>query len=249
MARTYSILKLKGRLDGMVFYKNAEGHQVRAIGGISRERIMNDANFVRTRENMQEFGNINRSGKLIRDSMNEFLRRAKDMRAGSRLVSVLAKVKNLDSVSARGERTFANGIATATGKALLMGFDFNKYALLQMILKKEFELDTVAGGLTIPNFKPRTHLTIPEFATHVNIGLACVKLDAGNRAWETVYSFPAPLLIDDTEQTLMVTLPSLPAGTGVKMFYVLIEFFQEVNGELYELRSGQMNALKITHIE
>lgn len=248
MAREYSILKLRGRLDGMIFYKNAEGHQVRTIGGIARERIMNDANFVRTRENMQEFGNINRAGKLIRDSIGVFLRRARDLRTGSRLVSVLAKIKNLDGESVRGQRTFAKGFSTAEGKALLVGFDFNKHAPLDMILKKDFELDSVAGDLTIPNFKPRTHLTTPDFATHVNIGLACVRLDAEHQAWETVYSVSAPILTEDTEQTLRVTLPSLPAGTGVKMFYLLTEFFQEVNGELYELKSDQMNALKLVEI-
>lgn len=248
MAREYSILKLKGRLDGMIFYKNAEGHQVRAIGGIARERIMNDANFVRTRENMQEFGNINKAGKLIRDSIGANLRRARDLRTGSRLVSVLAKVKNLDATSVRGQRSFAKGFATAEGKALLVGFDFNKHAPLNMILKKAFELDTVAGGLTIPNFKPRTHLTVPEFATHVNIGLACVRLDGERLAWETVYSAYPPILTDDTEQTVTVTLPSLPAGTGVKMFYVLVEFFQEINGELYALNGDNMNALKLVEI-
>lgn len=249
MARTHSILKLKGRLDGMVFYENSEGYQVRARGGISRERIMNDANFVRTRENMKEFGNINSAGKLIRNSVNDFLRRAKDMRAGSRLVSVLAKVKNLDSVSARGQRTFANGIATAAGKDLLMGFDFNKYAPLQMILKKDLLLDPVAGSMSITDFKPSSDLAMPEFATHVNFGLACVSLDAENDASETLYTTPAALPINGDVADLTVTLNALPASAGVKMFYVLVEFFQEVNGELYELRSGQMNALRVVHIE
>ncbi|WP_277111551.1 hypothetical protein [Chryseobacterium taklimakanense] len=53
---------------------------------------------------MNEFGNINKAGKLIRASIGAFLNRAKDMRASSRLVSVAAQVKNLDVTSARGQR-------------------------------------------------------------------------------------------------------------------------------------------------
>lgn len=52
MAQEKSILKLKGMLDGMSFYKNQEGYHVRAKGGIEKERIMNDANFERTRETL-----------------------------------------------------------------------------------------------------------------------------------------------------------------------------------------------------
>ena len=249
MAKENSILKLKGRLGDLVFYQNSEGHQVRTLGGISRERIMNDANFIRTRENMNEFGNINRAGKLIRNSINEFLRQAKDMRAGSRLVSLTAKVKNMDTVSPRGERTFANGFATPAGQEVLVGFDFNKYAPLRQILHRDFELDAVLGSLSIAGFKPRTHLTVPEFATHVNIGLAWVSLEAENHTSQTVYSDDAPVVINDVAQDVTVTLDTLPAAAGVKMFYVLVEFFQEVNGELYELKSDHMNALKIVHIE
>jgi hypothetical protein len=87
MAQEKSILKLKGMLDGMSFYKNQEGYHVRAKGGIEKERIMNDANFERTRENMNEFANINTAGKLLRNSISVFMNRAKDMRTGSRLVA------------------------------------------------------------------------------------------------------------------------------------------------------------------
>ena len=58
MARESSILKLKGQLDGMSFTKTQEVSST-CKGGIERERILNDANFERTRENMNEFGNIN----------------------------------------------------------------------------------------------------------------------------------------------------------------------------------------------
>ncbi|MGZ8526952.1 MAG: hypothetical protein ACXWVV_05130, partial [Kaistella sp.] len=206
MAKESSILKLKGVLDGMSFYKNSEGHYVRAKGGIEKERILNDANFARTRENMNEFANINGAGKLIRNSVSEYLRRAKDMRTSSRLVGTVAKIKNLDAVSLRGQRTFANGFSTVEGKALLTGYDFNKYAPLQMILKKDLLLDPVAGSMSITDFKPSSDLAVPEFATHVNFGLACVSLNAENGAAETLYTTPAALPINGDVADLTVTL-------------------------------------------
>ena len=80
MAREMSILKLRGKLDGMSFYKNSEGHFVRAKGGVERNRIMNDPNYERTRENMSEFGTIASSGKLLRNSISILMNRAKDTR-------------------------------------------------------------------------------------------------------------------------------------------------------------------------
>ena len=111
-----SILKLKGQLDGRSFYRNSEVYYVRAKGGIERDRIMKDRNFERTRENRSEFANINKAGKLVRDSIGLFMNRARNMRTGSRLVSLIPKVKNLDETSARGERTFALSLSQPAQK-------------------------------------------------------------------------------------------------------------------------------------
>jgi hypothetical protein len=56
MARQASFLKMKGTLGGLTFYKSRDGHLIREKGGIERQRILNDPQFIRTRENMAEFG-------------------------------------------------------------------------------------------------------------------------------------------------------------------------------------------------
>jgi len=48
-------------------------------------------------------------------------------------------------VSDRGQRKFTIGIETPEGKALLEGFEFNKYAPLSTILKPAYEVDTDTG--------------------------------------------------------------------------------------------------------
>ena len=56
MAVNNSFLKLKGGLGGLSFYEAGGENRVREKGGIDRDRIMNDPDFKRTRENMSEFG-------------------------------------------------------------------------------------------------------------------------------------------------------------------------------------------------
>lgn len=51
MAKLKGILKIEGTLDELTFYKTQDGHLVKTKGGVSAERIANDPNFQRTREN------------------------------------------------------------------------------------------------------------------------------------------------------------------------------------------------------
>lgn len=248
MARESSILKLKGQLDGMSFYKTQEGYQVRAKGGIERERILNDANFERTRENMNEFGNINSAGKLIRNSIGVFLNRAKDMRTSSRLVSVVAQVKNLDVVSDRGQRSFAVGIESPDAKILLEGFEFNKNAPLSSILKQEYAIDTEVGSVSIPQFYPKEHLMIPEYATHVRFSFACAVIDAVTLTSKVKFAEQQMISVDAEMADVELTLDALPDLEGVKMFYILLEYFQDINGKLYPLKSGAYNALRLVSV-
>ena len=68
MARQSSLIKINGTLEDLTFFKSADGHMVRMKGGVSGDRIKNDPAFARTRETMQEFGEMGRTGKLIRTS-------------------------------------------------------------------------------------------------------------------------------------------------------------------------------------
>lgn len=63
MARQKGIIKLKGTLGGITFYKTSlDGHLAREKGGIEAERIANDLAFQRTRENNSEFGREGAAG-------------------------------------------------------------------------------------------------------------------------------------------------------------------------------------------
>jgi hypothetical protein len=56
MAKTSGIIKIEGTVEDLTFYKKDGRNFVRRKGGVSKERIENDPNYVRTRENNSEFG-------------------------------------------------------------------------------------------------------------------------------------------------------------------------------------------------
>ncbi len=245
MAKNKSILKFEGTLDGMTFYKSTDGHLVRTKGGVSKSRIMSDPAYIRTRENMNEFSSVAQSGKLLRNSLGSLLRRGKDPRTSSRLMGLLSKVKNLDASSARGLRVVSEGIASAEGKTLLQGFDFNKRAHLSQVLLTAFDLDTTTGTLEIADFIPNEHIHKPEGATHVSFTNASMNIDFNTNIYDLQLSPVENILLDMTSSTVSLTPAAVPSGTGNMLYLLLVEFFQEVNGVQYSLRNGAFNVLHL----
>jgi hypothetical protein len=78
MARQKGIIKLKGTIGDITFYKTQDGHLAREKGGIDASRIASDPAFQRTRENGSEFGRAGKAGKILRTALrpafNQFCR-------------------------------------------------------------------------------------------------------------------------------------------------------------------------------
>lgn len=66
MAKQNGFLKVEGTLGDISFYKSKDRFLIRAKGGVSKERIMSDPAFKRTRENGTEFGMVAAANKLLR---------------------------------------------------------------------------------------------------------------------------------------------------------------------------------------
>ena len=54
--------------------------------------------------------------------------------------------------------------------------------------------------------------------------------------------------VDAEMADVELTLDALPDLEGVKMFYILLEYFQDINGKLYPLKSGAYNALRLVRV-
>jgi hypothetical protein len=137
MARQNGLIKIKGTLDNVSFYKTKDGDLARMKTSVDGKRIANDPAFVRTRENGAEFGSSAKAGKLTRDNLRPISMNATDGRVVARMTKIMTDIKNLDTTSVRGQRNVGVAMATAQAKALLKGFEFNNDAMLSsMLLRK-----------------------------------------------------------------------------------------------------------------
>jgi hypothetical protein len=248
MAKLNGILKIEGTLQDMTFYKTQDGHLVKTKSGVSGDRIANDPAFARTRENGSEFGSAASAGKLLRDSVRTMVSTASDNRVTARVTQTMTQIKNLDTTSMRGERTVDVGIATAEGKALLKGFNFNDKAILGAILYKPYSVNTSTGVISIADLVPINDIAAPTGATHVSVKGAFAIVDFAAGTSDVGYTNIQNLAIDGTSTSVTLTPASVPSGSGIKLFLLQVEFFQEVNAVQYSLNNGAYNGLAIVEI-
>lgn len=249
MARLKSLLKIEGTLDGMTFYKKADGqYYVRTKGGVKKDRIANDPAFARTRENNLEFKEVAQSNKQLRRAMVASLTNVKDRTKTSRLTSLLFKVKNFDATSGRGERKVSLGIQQTGGKELLKGFDFNKNAPLDTVLLQNYVVNTTSKEISLSEFTPNIMLANPKGATHVRLTAYHANYNFTSFESELAVSNIETLAIDTTSSDLTFSFATPATGSGTEFFLLKVEFLQELNGQLYQLNNGTFNALKLVAI-
>ena len=249
MASQTGLIKIKGTLDNVNFYKTKDGDLARMKTSVDGDRIKNDPAFERTRENNVEFGNSATSGKIMRDAVRIMALNAADGRVTSRLTKIMSQVKNLDSTSARGDRNVAQGFQDPNALLLLKGFEFNKEALLSTILYKPYNVNTTTGEVSIVDLQPQTDVVWPQGATHISLtcGFAGVDFASGDKELEMSNTVNLPIDMVTTSVTL--TPSGTPSVAGVNMYLLKIEFFQEVNGVQYTLKNGAYNALKVIEVQ
>jgi len=85
MAKQKGIIKLKGTIGDITFYKSKDGYIAREKGGIDARRIATDPAFQRTRENGAEFGRAGKAGKTLRTALRPLLIYSSDSKMVSRL--------------------------------------------------------------------------------------------------------------------------------------------------------------------
>lgn len=249
MAKQTGLLKIKGTLDNVTFYKSKDGHIAKMKTSLDGERIKNDPSFARTRENGSEFGSIATSGKLFRDSLRNITVNVTDNKLLTRVTQVMAKIKNLDTTSIRGARNVGVGIANATAKAQLKGFEFNSGSFLASILYKPYVLVPATGVITIAGLTPANDIVFPAGATHVSLTGGYANLNFATGVVDFKMTNVLNLAISAPSTAVTLTPTAVPAGTGTKIYLLKIEFFQLVNGVQYSLKNGSYNALRIIDVQ
>lgn len=249
MARQTGIIKLKGTIGDISFYKSSDGHLARTKGGVDANRIANDPAFQRTRENGSEFGRAGKGGKVIRNAIRVLLQNAKDKRVVSRLTKALVAVTKTDAVNERGERTIEDG-----DMSTLQGFEFNLNGKLGSTLFAPFTtaLDRAAGDvdLDLQPFAPAIRIAAPGGTTHFKVVMGAAELDFAGET-SVFESAETAILPYDGADTAAINLSvALTAGSALPIMQVVgIEFYQQVNGQMYPLKNGAYNALSVANVD
>ncbi|NQY31377.1 MAG: hypothetical protein HRT69_18165 [Flavobacteriaceae bacterium] len=249
MAKQMGIIKLKGTIGDISFYKTQDGHLARGKGGIEASRIANDPAFQRTRENGSEFGRAGKGGKLLRVALRTLLQKASDNRVTSRLTKDVLAVIKTDATNARGLRTIPDG-----NLSLLENFEFNKNGKLAGLLYAIYAgtIDRVAGTAVadIPAFIPVNDIVAPSGTTHFKISNGAAEVDFAAETYVFDSETSAVLPWNSSFVTALSLTSNLTANSTLPIFQVIgIEFFQEVNGQMYSLKNGNYNALAIVGID
>lgn len=249
MAQQKGIIKLDGTIGGITFYKSKDGYLAREKGGVSAERIANDPNFQRTRENGAEFGRAGKAGKVLRTSLRALLQNASDSRVVSRLTTEMVKVIQADAINPRGLRNVIDGEAE-----MLQGFEFNINGKLGNTLYAPFtsNIDRPTGELSvdIPAFVPANMIAAPAGTTHYRIISAGVEIDFENETYVVADNSSAVLPWDATATTALNLTNTVTAASTKPLFLVLgVEFYQEVNAQMYPLKNGAFNALALVKVD
>lgn len=239
----------------MSFYESKGKDLAREKGGIDKERVMQDAAFRRTRENMAEFGGSAVVGKALRTGLAA-VKRFGNYTLVARIVKAMKGV-NSNGQGQRGKRDFA---VTASPDALL-GFEFNPTTVLGSMFSAGYTLAPNAARnevvLTVPNFDTDAFVHAPAGATHFR--LVCAVATLSNYAYSNATGKYEPTneaenglgavqmsgelalggMVGATT-TLTVQVPgvsTLPATVAL-VACVGIEYVQQLNNQYYLLASG-----------
>jgi hypothetical protein len=245
MARQKGIIKLKGTIGDITFYKTKDGHLAREKGGVDASRIANDPAFQRTRENGAEFGRAGKAGKTLRTALRTLLLNSADSRMVSRLTQSMILVIQADLVNERGLRNVIDGEAE-----LLAGFEFNIRGKLGTSLFAPFvgTIDRVSGDVSVdlPSFVPANMIAAPGGTTHFKIISAGAAINFEAETFVVATSETAIFPWDSTPTAAINLLNPITANSVSPLFLALgVEYYQEVNGRMYPLKNGSYNPLAL----
>lgn len=240
MARQKGIIPLEGTLGGINFYNRLGKSVARAAGGgfnsksSKKNPIIADWN--------SEMGAASTANARFRQVFRSFVTGYKDGTWPARIQSLFMKIKDLDTVSVRGQRTVAKGMAHPYAKRLLKDFNFTlKRAVL---LNGQLDFDWATYTLTVSQFDIRD-AGIPKGADLMGLQLMSVRFDFDTFDFVKEESAFLELYPDFGDTEIILQTDALPDGTGVRLVFLRVAYYQKVNGVNYLLPGDGRFGLEI----
>ncbi|RPD39444.1 hypothetical protein [Chitinophaga barathri] len=248
MAKQIGLIKLKGTIGNVTFYSTVAGDLARQKGGVDAKRIATDPAFQRTRENGSEFGRAGMASRLLCATFRDLMAETSDSYMYGRLTGRFVKVIRADATNSRGLRNVIDGEAE-----LLKGFEFNIRGRLKTKFFAPFtaNIDRVTGAASvdIPAYIPKRKVLAPRGTTHYRINVAAAEVNFEEEAFvDGIVSSPE-LPLDRTLTAPLNMVIDLPPNSTKPLFLALgLEFFQEVNGEMFNLLNGAHNPTALVKV-
>ena len=263
MAKNRSIIKLRGTLGEMTFYEDGGVNVVKTRTSLNGSKIKNDPAFKRTRENNQEFGGAAKVGKSFRLGFASVAKLMGDRYLTSRVTALMRAIIGRGT-GVRGQREFS----ITTNSDVLKGFEFNNAQVFDSTFFAPTSIAFDPGRnittWSIAPFNVDDFVRAPEGATHFRLVLAVGVLS--NFRYDTGENGYVPVTATENELSGVAygNYQELTGSTGIVDIVVNlglssalsntvavnaatgIVFYQEINGQMYELTSG--NSMKIASI-
>ncbi|PCH66211.1 MAG: hypothetical protein COC01_08680 [Bacteroidetes bacterium] len=265
MAKQVGLTRYQGTMGGVRHFKikGLEGDYAGLNGGPTKEQILNDPEFKRTRENMTEFGGSATVGKTVRVGLASLIKTMGDPRVTSRLTRVFKRI-NLEANGKRGQRP----IELSKNQSLIKGFEFDKNLAFASVFTAPHTLSSIAdrneSTLDVASFLPLDYINAPSGATHFRLINAVVSVSDyvlnvdtkkyvpsnDNQNGLSTVETSGHLRLDEPVAQILLTaqLAGAPVlGVDVSLLNTIgVEFYQEVGGQFYLFASG--NAMNVAEV-
>jgi len=238
MAKQKGIVALEGTLGGISFYMRKGKAVARAAGGgFNGEKIRKSPSMVRVRENATEFGFCSRVKKAYRLGLMPLLGHYKEPTLHGRMMQLFQQVKACDLVSARGQRRVSLGVQTPSGGLLMRSFSFTPQCTILNVVPMTGVYDAVAGSYSVGALDS-SKVVFPKGADHLALQLGVYGFDFEQLVSSLALSEPQFITKDSGLHSFTLAVAALPAEGLLRFGYLKLQFYQEVNGELYALKEA-----------
>lgn len=261
MAKVRALFHISGNLGGANFFERDGKQYARNTSSLKKDRVMTDPRFIRSRENMNEFGGASIAGKAFRSALSEIKKAFFNPYLTGRVTSLFQSC----FAAGQGARGYRN-LYFLPNQNRLSGFSFGDKKLAALSFANNQNLSTTANRnqieWSIPAFIPNEEVSPPQGADHFRFVFALVCMS--DYIWQNKKWVPqepdlngysqimfSPLLSLNVSQPASqmanaISMPQLP-GPNTTLFAICgIQFLQEIDGKNYPLIQG--NALHIASI-
>ncbi|MBS9523597.1 hypothetical protein KI659_06155 [Litoribacter alkaliphilus] len=240
MAEQTSFITLKGNVGRLNFYKTKNGdYQARQKGGVTKERIMTDPKYARTRENLKEFAEAAGAAKLIRRAIAPAIHRSGDSKVHRRFQTSLLRVVQSDPSSIRGERKVMLG-----EWGLIRGIELNAGNEFGKSMREDFTFNDDGDNvtLTIPEFRQEEVLKFPTGTTHYRLYLLGASINFEDATKNNVRETSLLIAKGLTSPEVTMSIDKTQLLGSRRLFVVGMEYTQIINGVEYPLNTMEFNS-------